>query len=387
MVTRHFDVIVVGAGIVGAALAAALRHSGLNLALIESRPPQDPTPDWDTRIYAISPGSVDLLQRIGAWSRIDSTRLTPVHTMDVHGDQNGHVVLDALQSGAAQLAWIAEAGRIQHALWQTLTEQPNLTLFCPQQGHSLHWSAQQAQLVLDDGQVLTADLVVAADGRGSWVREQAGILAQQSDYHQSGVVANFSCERPHRHVARQWFRQDGILAWLPLVGNAFSMVWSTDTEHATQLLAGSAEQLAQQVAAAGKHALGKLHTLGQAAAFPLSILRVSPIVAPGLALIGDAAHGVHPLSGQGVNLGLRDVSELAAVLLQRQSARCGDLALLQRYSRARRSDILTTQSVTDGLYHLFHQSHPLLAHARNLGMTAIGHIPPLQSWLVRQSLV
>ena len=387
MVTRHFDIIIVGAGIVGAALAAALRNSGLNLALIEPRPPHEPAADWDTRIYAISPGSVALLQHVNAWQRIDSSRLTPVHAMQVHGDGNARLVLDAIQSGVPQLAWIAEAGHIQYALWQTLVEQPNLTIFCPGQGRSLHWSAQQARLELDDDQCLSADLVVAADGRASWVREQAGIIARRDDYHQSGVVANFSCERPHRHIARQWFRDDGILAWLPLSDRAISMVWSTATEHANCLLAYPPEQLAQQVAIAGQHALGKLQALGQAAAFPLSLLRVNPIVRPGLALIGDAAHGVHPLSGQGVNLGLRDVSELAAVLLDRQSARCGDLPLLERYARARRADILTTQSVTDGLYHLFHHQHPLLARLRNIGLNTVARLDPVKSWLVQQSLI
>ena len=165
------------------------------------------------------------------------------------------------------------------------------------------------------------------------------------------------------------------------------MVWSTDAAQTAVLLADSPEQLSLRVASAGGFGLGQLDLLTPAAAFPLSILRVSPIVAPGLALVGDAAHGVHPLSGQGVNLGLRDVAELAKVLNQRGAARCGDLPLLQRYARARRGDIVTIQSVTDGLYHLFHHRSAVLGRLRNLGMGAVGHMAPLKSWLVQQSLI
>ncbi len=386
-INNDFDVVIVGAGIVGAALACALRDSGLKLALVEPRPVDVPADAWDSRIYAISPGSADLLARAGVWQKLDPLRIAPVHAMDVRGDQGGKIMLDAYHAGVAQLAWIVEGSRIQYGLWQALASQPNLTLFSGTQGQSLCWSASGAQLGLADGRKLSADLVVAADGRSSWVRTQAGITAQQGDYAQSGVVANFCCERPHRNIARQWFRDDGILAWLPLPGNRISMVWSTNAAQTAVLLADSPEQLARRVAEAGEYSLGQLQTETPAAAFPLSILRVSPIVAPGLALVGDAAHGVHPLSGQGVNLGLRDVSELARVLGQRGAALCGDLPLLQRYARARRGDIATIQSVTDGLYHLFLHRSPLLGRLRNLGMDAVGRMELLKSWLVQQSLI
>ncbi len=392
MVKNHFDVIIAGAGIVGAALACALRDSGLSLALVEPHPVAPPGETLDTRIYAVSPGSAALLANIGVWETLDQRRICPVYAMDVRGDQGAKIVLDAYQAGVPQLAWILEGHRIQYGLWQAMQNQVNLTLISGAKGEGLCWSepstsSRRAKLTLDDGRQLSADLVVAADGRASWVRAQAGIEARREDYQQSGVVANFACEHPHRNMARQWFREDGILAWLPLPDHAISMVWSTGDAHTQALLAATPEQLAEQVAQAGGNGLGQLRTLTPAAAFPLSILRVSPIVAPGLALVGDAAHGVHPLSGQGVNLGLRDVAELVKVLKQRGAAHCGDLGLLRRYARARRGDIVTTQTVTDGLHHLFHDQNPVLRHLRNVGMDVAGRIGPLKSWLVRQSLV
>lgn len=392
MVKSDFDVIIVGAGIVGAALACALRDSGLNLALVEPHPVASPTEEWDTRIYALSPGSASLLANIGVWETLDQRRICPVYTMDVRGDLGANIVLDAYQAGVSQLAWILEGNRIQYGLWQAMQNQANLTLVSGTKGENLCWSepsssSRRATLTLDDGRQLRADLVVAADGRPSWVREQAGIEARREDYQQSGVVANFACEHTHRNIARQWFREDGVLAWLPLPDHTISMVWSTDQAHTQALLAATPEQLAEWVAQAGNNSLGKLRTLTSAAAFPLSILRVSPIVAPGLALVGDAAHGVHPLSGQGVNLGLRDVAELARLLKQRGAAHCGDLVLLQHYARARRGDIVTTQSVTDGLHHLFRHQNPVLRLLRNVGMDVAGRVGPLNSWLVQQSLV
>lgn len=386
MTGQTYDVVIVGAGIVGAALAVALRDSGLRLALVEPHPPSVPAAELDTRIYAISPGSAAFLESLGVWQNLDPCRLGPVYAMDVRGDNAAQFRFDAYHEGVPQLAWIIESNRIQYGLWAALQGQANLTLFTATRGRQLAWSASAAQLLLDDGNALTGQLMVAADGQQSWVRAQAGIVSRREDYQQFGVVANFTVTQPHRGIARQWFRADGVLAWLPLAGDAISMVWSTDAAHSQALLAASGEDLAGQVALAGGHSLGKLSRIGHAAAFPLSINRVASLVKPGLALIGDAAHGVHPLAGQGVNLGLRDAQTLAQVLLQRGGADCGELALLRRYERARLGDIGAIQSVTNGLHHLFASRNPLLAKLRNRGMEVTNQISPLKSWLVRQAL-
>ncbi|NOT16644.1 MAG: UbiH/UbiF family hydroxylase [Sulfuriferula sp.] len=385
MSTTQFDIIVIGAGIVGAAFAVAMRDSHLRIAVIEPHPPAPPSAEWDTRIYAISPGSQDFLRDMGVWQQLDSHRIQPVYAMDIHGDDAARLQFDAYQAGVPQLASIMESSPLQYALWQTLQTQENTQLInaaCT----DLRWSTTGGQVTLADGKVLTASLIVGADGNKSWVREQAGIHAKRSDYAQSGVVANFTVARDHQGTARQWFNESGVLAWLPLPNQHISMVWSTDAAHTAALMAATPEQLAAQVAQAGGHALGELRQIGRTAAFPLSINRVDKLVQSGLALIGDAAHGVHPLAGQGVNLGLRDARELARTLTQRGKAPCGDVLLLQRYQRARQTDIVAMQTMTDGLHHLFRHSHPVLAKLRNAGMNFTNQITPLKSWLMRQAL-
>ena len=218
------------------------------------------------------------------------------------------------------------------------------------------------QLTLADGRELRAKLIVGADGPDSWVRQQAGISAAPTLYQQHGVVANFIADKPHHGIAFQWFQPDGILALLPLPQQMVSMVWSVSPEKSAALLALPHEELCAQVAAASQHTLGELKLITPPAAFPLRLLNLPHIIAPRLALVGDAAHNVHPLAGQGVNLGFRDARELAQVLLQRGAqADCGDVHLLRRYERARREDIVSMQLTTHTLKYLFNNNNPHLA--------------------------
>jgi ubiquinone biosynthesis UbiH/UbiF/VisC/COQ6 family hydroxylase len=386
MSIQTFDVVVVGAGIVGAAFALALRSGGLKVAVIEASPPSAPSDAWDSRIYAISPGSARWLTELGVWQTLDAARIAPVYKMQIHGDTAAQIEFDAYAAGLPQLAHIMESGRIQHGLWQALQTAPHISVLSGARCAAIDWHDAGAQLQLDDGRTLSTSLVVAADGAQSWVRSQAGITTQRSDYGQLGVVANFACERDHRNIARQWFRVDGVLAWLPLPGRRMSMVWSTPDAHAAELLALPAETLAARVAQAGNHELGALTLLTPAVGFPLVLSRVKPLVQPALALIGDAAHGVHPLAGQGVNLGLRDARELAQTLIQRGAAECGALPLLQRYARARSEDILTMQAVTDGLHTLFASPQPGLAQLRNRGLALTDTLTPVKNWLMQHAL-
>lgn len=244
MNAQPFDVIVVGAGIVGAACALALKASGLKIAVIEARPPSVPGSHWDSRIYAISTGSARWLTEMGVWQTLDATRIAPVYTMQIHGDAAAQLEFDAYAAGLPQLAHIMESGRIQYGLWLALQAAPQINLFSGARCAAIEWHDAGAQLQLEDGRTLSAKLIVAADGAQSWVRTQAGITTQRSDYGQLGVVANFACERDHGHIARQWFRADGVLAWLPLPGRRMSMVWSTPDAHAAELLALPGEALA-----------------------------------------------------------------------------------------------------------------------------------------------
>ena len=249
ILSMKFDVVIVGGGLVGASLAAALKDSGLSLALVESHaaathPVERAQSDvWDSRIYAIGPGSRSFLEQSGAWSLLDAGRIAPVEMMRVFGDTGAELEFSAYQMGVAELACIVENRALQHALWQVLQQQENLTLFHPARCGALEFDKDAATLALEDGRALNAKLVVGADGHDSWVRKQAGISAAPVDYHQHGVVANFSTERPHRGIAYQWFQPDGILALLPLPGNRVSMVWSVSPEWSARLLAMPDEEL------------------------------------------------------------------------------------------------------------------------------------------------
>jgi len=232
--------------------------------------------------------------------------------------------------------------------------------------------------------VLETELVVGADGAASRIREWAGLASTLTPYGQSGVVANFECERSHRGTAFQWFFDSDILAWLPLTGDHLSMVWSTQAAHADELLALDAAALAARVQAAGHDRLGTLKLLTPAAAFPLRLIRVESAVAPGVALIGDAAHGMHPLAGQGVNLGFGDAEALVDVLALHRRTPLGDMRVLQTYARQRAEPVQRMQALTHGLHHLFSDSRA--AWLRNAGMTIINQLPPLKAALVREAM-
>jgi ubiquinone biosynthesis UbiH/UbiF/VisC/COQ6 family hydroxylase len=242
-------------------------------------------------------------------------------------------------------------------------------------------------LTLDDGRTIAARLIVAADGAESWTRSAAGIDARFDPYDQLGVVANFATELPHRGTAFQWFRQDGVLAWLPLPGNRISMVWSAPEERGRELLALDRAALCAQVAEAGNQRLGALELITAAAGFPLRLMRAPKMVAPRLALIGDAAHTIHPLSGHGINLGFQDAQVLATVLCDKPGhVDCGDLALLRGYERARKEEVVTLQTVTDSLHDLFGPAAGSLQRLRNFGLNLTNTLPVVKNLLVRYAL-
>lgn len=403
--TRQFDLIILGGGLAGASLAAALRDSGRKIALVEGRPPLAPDPSgaWDNRVYAIAPASARFLQRIGIGPALAADRVAPVYDMRVAGDGGGAIHFSAYECGVDALSYIAESGRLAQALWQVLSKQPGLQVFAPAQAADLDlWRDRPgtlASLALSDGSRLQAPLVVAADGRESWARNAAGLGAEVLPYDELGVVANFACELPHRGTAWQWFRDDGVLAWLPLPGRVISIVWSAPTAQAQALLALSPEALATRVAAAGGHRLGELTPLSAAAGFPLKLMTVPEVFTSRLVLIGDAAHGIHPLSGHGINLGFADAAELAQRIRQAPPTQdLGAAGFLSAYARARRNETVMLQQGTDALHRLFHNRLPRLpglpelpvppglARLRNFGLDLTDRLSPLKSWLARQAM-
>ncbi|GHD73264.1 UbiH/UbiF family hydroxylase [Vogesella fluminis] len=378
-----FDVIVVGGGLVGAALALALDKQGKRVALVEGQAERFDALEqgWDARIYAVSPANRAFLQQLGAWP--DASRLGVIASMDVRGDQGGQIAFSAADAGAEALAWIAENRWLLAAIWQRLQQASGVTLLSGVRPQQLRHSAREAAIVLDDGRELQAQLVVGADGANSWVRQQSGIAASIKPYGHSGVVANFACAKPHGNIARQWFLGDGILAWLPMPGNRISMVWSTSQPE--PLLALDGARLAAVVAAAGGHALGELTLLSPAAAFPLRLITPDNVIAERVALVGDAAHTVHPLAGQGVNLGFQDAARLAAVLAGTRD--CGEWLTLRRYERTRKEAVRTMQLTCDALFQLFHAKQtPGLAWLRNAGLNLTNRLPLIKKQLARHAV-
>jgi ubiquinone biosynthesis UbiH/UbiF/VisC/COQ6 family hydroxylase len=383
---ESFDIVIVGAGLVGASLAAALAGSGLSVAVVEPAVPTPPADAWDSRIYAISPASSRFLAEVGAWQRIDPERVQAVARMEIFGDEPGaRLGLSAYETGVAALAHIVESGRLQHALWQSL-EGADVRLLAPAQCASIEVGERTATLALADGTTLAARLVVGADGAQSWMRRSARLAARALSYGQLGVVANFAIARPHQGTAFQWFRGDGVLAYLPLTGDRMSVVWSTPEPHGRELLALNPAELCRHVAAAGHGVLGDLDLVTPPKAFPLQRLMAESMIAPRVALVGDAAHVVHPLAGQGVNLGFGDARALAEVLRDRGAADPGDRMLLRRYERSRAEAILAMRTVTHGLVGLFGQTGAIPSRLRNLGLNLTHQLPVIKNLLVRHAV-
>jgi 2-polyprenylphenol 6-hydroxylase len=390
----HFDVVIAGAGLVGLALAPALARTGLRVALVDraavAAPESDPD-TWDQRVYAISPGSATFLRALGAWQMLQAERIEAIEAMHVAGDGGSTLEFSAYELGERALAWIVEERALRAALLPLVFE-AGVEVIGGASLASLDRAPDIATLAFTDSagtaRVLSAKLVVGADGARSWIRHAAGMATEPKPYGQTAVVANFSCERAHHGVARQWFRADGsVLAWLPLPGRRISIVWSAPDAQAVELAALDAAALAATVAEAGEHALGALVPITAAATFPLAFLKLPATIARRLALVGDAAHGVHPLAGQGVNLGFGDVEALATVLAERGPATDpGASVLLERFARRRAGPVLAMQTVTDGLVRLFGPADPWLKTLRNAGLATVGRIPLLKRALAQPAL-
>ncbi|AUH50372.1 ubiquinone biosynthesis protein UbiH [Chromobacterium sp. ATCC 53434] len=378
-----YHVIVVGGGLVGASLALALGRAGRRVALLEAREPDfaELEQGWDARVYAVSPANRRFLDGIGAWP--DMGRVGTIATMDVRGDAGGRIAFSASDAGgdADALAWIVENRWLLAAIWRRLRDD-GVEVLTGAPAAAMSTTPGEARLTLADGRELRAELLVGADGANSWVRGQLGLQASVKPYGQSGVVANFICERPHGDIARQWFTGDSVLAWLPMAGNRISMVWSTSDPQA--LLQLPPQALAARVAEAGGRQLGAFETITPAAAFPLRLIQPEAVVAERVALVGDAAHTVHPLAGQGVNLGFQDAAQLAALLTDAPD--CGDWMLLRRHQRQRREAVAAMQMGCDGLYRLFHAKLPGLPWLRNTGLSLTNCLAPLKRQFARQAI-
>ena len=378
-----YDTLIIGGGLVGAAMAVALKQQQRRVALLEIRPPATDAErlekGWDARIYAISPANRQFLQSLHAWP--SESRIQPVARMDVRGDGGGRIEFAAADIQADRLTSIAENRWLLAALWRQI-EVLEIPVFT-EAAAAIHTDIEAATLTLANGETLKTRLIIGADGANSWVRAQAGITVQENAYGHHGVVANFHTEKNHHGTAYQWFKHGEVLAYLPLPDHKISIVWSTAAPE--KLTALAPDDLAAAVTAQGEGMLGRLSPLSPAFAFELILRRPATTVAQRIMLIGDAAHTIHPLAGQGVNLGFGDAIEFAR--LSQNAADLGAHQLLKRYAQNRLEPVRTMQLSCDGLFHLFGENHlPALPWLRNNGLNWVNAAAPLKQRLIKHAM-
>jgi ubiquinone biosynthesis UbiH/UbiF/VisC/COQ6 family hydroxylase len=308
--------------------------------------------------------------------------------MRVFGDRPGaRIDFDAYRAGVPELAWTVEDGALQDAMWDATRVRPNIEIVAPAICDKLDIGAENVQLTLRDGRALSGALIVGADGANSYVRENSGIRCTEGDYGQSALAGNFECEKDHSNTAFQWFQGGPVLALLPLPGRRASMIWSLPSEQARQLCDLDPQSVCRAVEAASQHQLGELALISPLRSYPLRRLAAARLVAPRVALAGDAAHVIHPLAGQGLNLGLQDARVLGATLAGRGPMRdAGDLGLLRRYERERAEPILSMDFMVDGLLRLFGSRNSAVSRLRNAGLNLTGQVPVLKNLLMRRAM-
>lgn len=384
------SIVVCGTGIAGLAMALSLAKAGMPVSLLGPRPqPQGPAqPDvYHPRVYAMSLASRRFLSELGVWDMLDERRIAAVETMEVYGDAQGALHLHAWQATEQALTWIMESSEFERVLRQAIA------VYGIPWHHDTFQTWSGHAVTTASGRTLPATLLIGADGADSAVRAAAGIAHHARPYGDAGVVTHLNAELPHQHRAMQWFTGDSVLALLPLpdtsAGPQVSMVWSMPQTQWQALQALQADRrdamLQKRLAAATGMRLGNLSVRAPVLGFPLT-LEHSDMIAPGVALVGDAAHRIHPLAGQGLNLGLGDVEALVRVLRSKEGYRSvGDERVLRRYRRARAEPVWAMRAVTDGLHRLFKAQETPVVWARNLGMQAADRIPALKRLLIEKA--
>ncbi len=385
----NYDIVIVGGGMVGCALACALGDAALKVALLDRAPAAVPGEGYDLRVSAMTLASQAFFENVGAWEGMTRRRVSPVREMQIRdAGGSGSIHFDAAEIGEACLAWIIENSVIQTALVERLHQFTNVHYLCPVEIADIDVADDGAGVTLEDGRRLRARLLVGADGAGSAVRRAAGIETQSLDLGQKGIVATVTTEKPHGQVARQRFLVTGPLAFLPLdEPHTCSIVWSADTVRADQLLALDDAAFITELQQAFSESLGKIQTIGPRAGFPLALSHARAYTAGHVALVGDAAHTVHPLAGQGVNLGFLDAAALAEVLLDAVAKQkdIGAHAVLRRYERWRKGDNLAMISVTGGFRYLFGNDLPGVNQLRNLGLDLTNAATPVKNFIMRRA--
>lgn len=399
MASNQYDVIIVGAGIAGSTLACALGDTELKVAVIEAQPLESGWPPletvidgFDARVSALTVASQQFLQSLDVWPQIASRRISPYRHMRVwDAEGTGSIEFNAEDVNQPVLGHIVENRLTVAALLAKLAQYNNIELLSPLRLAGMEQIAGQRQLEMEDGQLLQAPLIVAADGANSRIRELAGIATNEWNYGHNAIVATVQTAQPHQQTAWQRFMPEGPLAFLPLSGgddHYCSIVWSAIPEYAEQLMALDDEAFCSQLAAAFEQRLGAVITVSRRFSFPLRQRHAREYVQEGLALVGDAAHTIHPLAGQGINLGLLDVQALAEELLRAHERQLPihELGVLARYQRRRKASNLAMMATMEGFKRLFAQPALPVRWARNAGMRWLDRAAPVKQRIMRQAM-
>ncbi len=388
---QSVDIAIVGGGMVGLALAAALKETDLRIAIIEGREPQQTLAELpDVRVSALSRSSQTLLENLGAWTGIAQRRMSPYCGMQVwEQDSFANIEFDARTLAQPNLGHIVENRVIQLSLLEQVQQQENVQLFMPTTCQSMAIGESEAWLTLSNGQALTAKLVVGADGANSWVRQQQDIPLTHWDYGHSAIVANVRTEVAHQSIARQIFTPDGPLAFLPMSDpNLCSIVWSIDPNEAERLCAMDEVEFNKALTTAFDVRLGLCSVEGERQAFPLKMRYARDFVQERVALVGDAAHTIHPLAGQGVNLGLLDAASLAQEIkhIWQAGDDIGSHRHLRSYERWRKAEAAKMIAAMQGFKDLFAGSHPAKKLLRGLGMSLADKLPGAKDEIMHRAL-
>ena len=384
---KNYDVIVVGAGLIGASFALQLaRRTDLSVAVIEHSVAIAAVEEPNQRVVALGDLATGLLAQVGVLAMLDDQSCHPYEKMVVWDENSdGELTFAAAEYDQSCLGHMVDSLQCTLLLQKALGETRNIDVFFEFSAVSLVFDAAAVRLVGTD-RALTAQLIVAADGRRSWVRQQAKIFAPEYDFGQQGIVARISSELSHQNTAWQRFLSTGPLAILPLHDNQSSIVWSVDDSYAAELMQLTAQDFADRIAEALEWRLGSIRVLGKHVAFPLASQHAEQYVKSRVALIGDAAHSIHPLAGQGANLGFKDAASLVELLAQADDDSLGELLLLQKYQRARRFDNQQTDFMMNALHRMYRSKRPFWLGARGQGMNWISNSVALKQLLARQAM-
>jgi len=387
----QYDVVIVGGGMVGLTLACALGQQEFKVAVVEAVEPNgiSESDEYGLRVSAISKSSQEVFKNLKAWQGMLARRISPyqhMHVWDATGA--GKIHFDAADLGIDVLGHIIENNVIQFSLFEQCQALSCVDLYCPQQVKEINYKELQSEVLLADGSVLIAKLLVGADGANSKVRDSASISINKSEYAQKGVVSVVKSTLSHKDTAWQRFLPSGPLAFLPLSDGRCSIVWSAEDQKADELLSMSDEDFCRELEQAFDYTLGKVESIGQRAAFPLVRRHADEYVKNGLALIGDAAHTIHPLAGQGVNLGILDAASLAETIIaaRAKGQNIASLTTLRKYERWRRADNSLMMYSMSGFKNLFSNEQSSLSFVRNIGLDLINGLGPVKHKFMRHAM-